>query len=522
MGHAEPEGSTEFQRFLASLGTLVETHASWVVLTADEAIKFKKPVDLGFLDFSSRAKREEFCRAELELNRRLAPTVYRTVIPVWHGPRGYVLGDAAGPADGLELVDHAVVMRRLAEHDRADVLLAEGRLSAELVRRLAARLTRFHRELRAETELAHFGSVASLGRNVRENWSELEGCAIVAEEVWAPVSTAQARFLAEHGAYIDERCQQGHVKDGHGDLRLEHVYFEGDDLAIVDCIEFSDRFRYADTALDIAFLSMDLRHAGRPDLAEDFLAEVAHMSGDFDAYRVVDFYESYRATVRGKVAAFRALQCEGTRAQAQEHEAVGFFAQALQALAGERERPRARLICMGGLIASGKSTLSRRLGQALHAPVIDSDGTRKRAHGVDVLTSLADEPFAGAYSPDATERTYDLLERGARAVLESGRTVIVDASFRSRALRARFSALARALGVPHLLLECHAPSEVIAERLSRRARGPSRSDGQANMLGAFVAAWEPISAGEADRVLRCDTSQPGEAAYQEAWQFVRR
>lgn len=517
MATAEHGASPDFQSFLATLGTLVETHASWVVLTEGEAIKFKKPVDFGFLDFSTREKREAFCQAELQLNRRLAASVYRAVLPVYLGPTGYVLGAPQGDGAAFELVDHAVVMRRLSDGDRADVLLREGRLTATLVRRLADRLARFHRELSSDPALAHYGSASSVAANVRENWSELEESAVDGS-LWAPLRAAQQRFLDEGAHRLDRRSHGGHVKDGHGDLRLEHVYFEADEIVIVDCIEFSDRFRFADTALDLAFLSMDLRHAGRPDLAEDLLAEVARVSGDFEAYSVLDFYESYRATVRGKVAAFRARQCQGDEARQHTLEMEAFFEQAATAL---MVKPTPRLVCMSGLVASGKSTISQRLSGALHCPVIDSDGTRKRAHGVDVLTSLADEPFKGAYDAEATARTYALLEASARAVLESGRTVIVDASFRERSLRARFASLANSLGISCFLVECHAPPEIIAERLAQRARGPSRSDGRANMLDAFAAAWEPIEASEVDRFLRCDTSQPGDAAFEEVWRFVR-
>jgi aminoglycoside phosphotransferase family enzyme/predicted kinase len=503
MATVEPGASPDFQRFLATLGTLVETHASWVVLTEGEAIKFKKPVDFGFLDFSTREKREACCQAELELNRRLAGSVYRAVLPVYLGPTGYVLGVPEGDGAAFELVDHAVLMRRLAERDRADTLLEEGRLSAELVRRLAERLALFHAAEPGDPALAAYGSASSLAANVRENWSELEGCSTAPEVLWAPVKVAQEEFLEGEAYRIEARCLAGHVKDGHGDLRLEHVYFEDDGIVIVDCIEFSDRFRFADTALDIAFLSMDLRRFGRPDLAEDLLAEVARASGDYAAYSVLDFYESYRATVRGKVAALRALQCDGAAQVEQKDEARKFFSQALQSLA---KRKSARLICVGGLIASGKSTLARSLGHALHCPVIDSDSTRKRLLGVDPFTSLESAPFAGTYSDETTRDTYERVQELARIVLQSGRDVIVDASFRTRELRRTFADFARASGVPFSFIECSAPEVVLRERLRHRAAGPSRSDAREPLLSALQAAYEPVEDGDLERFLRCDTS----------------
>lgn len=495
--------SPDFSSWLSGLGSVIETHASWVVLTTDQAFKFKKPVDLGFLDFTTREKREEFCLRELELNRRLAPSVYRRVVSLYRGPEGYVLDPDDAEKDGLELVDHAVAMRRLREQDRADLLLARGELTAEHLRQLAGRLARFQAGIPSELSLRPYGSAEFVGKNALDNFVQLDDSGSSLGLQLAPLRAAQQEFLQSHADLFEARCRAGHVKDGHGDLRLEHVYFEHTDVIVVDCIEFNDRFRFGDTALDLAFLSMDLRRLGHPDLAEDFLAEMASQSGDHQAYALVDFYESYRATVRGKVAAFRALQCSGDPRAEREQEALEFFAQALHAIT---VKGRPRLVCVGGLIASGKSTLARGLGQALHCAVLDSDSTRKRLHGVAPTTSLAAAPFRDAYSPGASQETYERLQALATAVLQSGRTVIVDASFRTQDLRHGFADLAARLGVPFCFIECSAPESVLRERLRRRAEGPSQSDAREQLLPTLRDAHEPLLDGEFERVLRCDTS----------------
>lgn len=525
MGAAEHSSGPEFSRWLSGLGEVIETHASWVVLTSDQAFKFKKPVDLGFLDFSTKEKREVFCRQEVELNARLAKDVYRGVVPLYLGPDGYVLGPELDSRDAgemdLELVDYAVSMRRLDERCRADVLLAEGRLEPGHLQRLAERVAEFHAALPTGGRIAAFGRAEAVRANVQQNFDELLPHALdfLSPAEWQELTSAQLGFLEAHAASFDERSRTGHVKDGHGDLRLEHVYFEQDQIVVVDCIEFSDRFRFADTALDSAFLSMDLRRFGRADLAEDFLARLAFSSGDYEAYALLDFFESYRATVRGKVAAFRERQLAPTspEAGAAHHEARDYF---LQALGSLTRATQPRLICLGGLIASGKSTLARLIGQELHCPIIDADGMRKRLLGLDPWTPLASAPFSGAYSVEASERLYAHLRELARIVLSSGRSVVVDASFRTRAFRRGFADLARECGTALSFVECRAPEALTLERLERRAEGASRSDGSLATFAAFRAAYEAIEPDELPRLLRCDTSLPAPEVEEQVQAFL--
>ncbi len=291
---------------------LIETHISWVFLAEREVWKVKKPVSLGFLDFSEPPQRRAACEAEVRLNRRLAAEVYRGVVPITRGRSGrHRFG-----GDG-EPVDWAVHMHRLDETARADRRLADGRLGALEVERIAARLARFHAAARADAETAGYGSVEAIAGNVRENFAQTRdsAAAFLTPAQAAETEAWQLRFLEHNQHLFAERAAAGRVRDGHGDLRLEHVYMsagggsggdgDGEDdggVVIVDCIEFNRRFRFADVAADVAFLAMDLSWQGRADLAERFLAAYAHRSGDYGLYPLIDFYESYRAWVRGKVA----------------------------------------------------------------------------------------------------------------------------------------------------------------------------------------------------------------------------
>jgi aminoglycoside phosphotransferase family enzyme len=279
---------------------LRETHISLVFLSEDRVFKVKKPVALGFLDFSTLERRRAACEAEVALNRRLAPDVYCGVLPIARDAQGVHRIGARG-----EAVEYAVEMLRMPDRDDAGHRLAEGRLERAHVRKLAERLARFHAQARCDAHTASFGSAATILENVCENFAQTRQSA--AAHLDRPTLTAlerwQLEFVRTHGALFEARIEQGRVRDGHGDLRLEHCYLSDDGaVRILDCIEFNERFRYADVYADVAFLAMDLAFNGREDLSEALLADYARASGDYDGYALVDFYESYRAFVRAKVS----------------------------------------------------------------------------------------------------------------------------------------------------------------------------------------------------------------------------
>jgi aminoglycoside phosphotransferase family enzyme len=263
-----------------------ETHVSVVLLGDRDVYKLKKPVDLGFLDFRTVEQRRAACEAEMRLNARLAPDVYLGVVPILRGG---------------EVVDWAVHMRRLPDDVRADVMLGEGRLTPEHLDDVAERLAAFHDGSSLAPEA--FGGPASVRANVEENFAQTRNAlaSLLRPDEVAELLGWQTSFVQTRWSLFEQRVEAGRVRDGHGDLRLEHVYFTSPALRIIDCIEFSDRFRYADVCADVAFLSMDLASHGRVDLAERFVARYARASNDFDLYALIDFYESYRAFVRAKV-----------------------------------------------------------------------------------------------------------------------------------------------------------------------------------------------------------------------------
>jgi aminoglycoside phosphotransferase family enzyme/predicted kinase len=487
--------------------TLVETHISWVFLTATEAWKVKKPVDMGFLDFRALAERKRACDAEVLLNRRLAKSVYLGVVPV-------VLGaDGRHGIDGRqgEIVDWAVRMRRLPDAWRASDRLARGELSPELVDTIAKRLAQFHAEATHDATVSKRGHPADIRESIVENFAQTRHVVgdYLSQDEAAHLEGWQMRFLADHETLFLERVRRGRIREGHGDLRLEHVYVdESEELTVLDCIEFNERFRFLDVCADISFLSMDLAWRGRVELAERLLATYAREADDYDLFSIVDFYESYRAYVRAKIATLIQANTElpwDARARAAS-DARRYF---LFALAASR-RPvvTPTLVAVGGIIASGKSTVAGVIASELGAPVVDADRTRKHMLGVEPTRHVNDAAWTGAYDPVVTARVYEEVLRRAEVVLASGRSVVVDASLRSRAMREDVSALAARMHVPVQFVECQAPAPTCRARLVERARRETVSDGRLDVFDAFVARYEPMLELDASRHLVVDTSLP--------------
>lgn len=488
--------------------TIEQTHVSRVFLLDRDVFKIKKAVALGFLDFRELEQRRSACEAEVRLNARLSPHVYRGVVPVClREDHHLTLG-----GHGI-VVDWAVHMVRLDDRLRADHRLAEGRLTASIVDAIADRIARFHEAASCGEAEARCGRRAAVERNVAENFEQTRALpeADLSSAERDAIVRFQSDFLRDHAHLFERRLREGRVRDGHGDLRLEHIYVgDGGDVTIVDCIEFNERFRYGDVAADVAFFSMDLSAHGRDDLAECFLAAYARASNDFDLYAVVDFYESYRAFVRGKVSAMTAADVALSEDERRRAHAASrrYFEQARRAGSARAKAPM--LVAVGGLMGSGKSTISDRLAETIEAPVVDADRTRKAMLGVGVNDPVRVPPWQGPYDPAFTDRVYAELARRARVVLASRRPVIVDASFRTAKMRSAIRALAAELGVPFRFVECRADPEVCRHRLAQRETTTTVSDGRLAIFDDFRKHFEPIVELGASEHVVVDTTGPVE------------
>jgi predicted kinase len=395
-------------------------------------------------------------------------------------------------------------------------LLRRDALTPKHLMHLAARLARFFSDAAPSPE---GGAIDAIRVNIVENFAQVEPFVgrFVSRETFDAVQAWQLGILARHAGRFRGRVDRGRIHDGHGDLRLEHVYFEDAGPIVIDCVEFNERLRHGDVAADVAFLAMELTARSRAVLAELFLAAFAVESDDHDLYGVVDFYAGYRAWVRGKVAAFLAADPSTPREKAVRKAGEARSQFDLARSYAEARTGASPVVAVGGLIGSGKSTVAEALGRAAGIPVVSSDRVRKALAG-SRATERAPE---GAYSAAFSARTFDELFRRAAVVVDSGRGVVLDATFRERALRRRARDLAPRHGRRFLFVETVCDEGTLRARLRRRATGPSISDAGELLLARVRAEFEPVTEFDAGEHVRVDTTGPPEAAVRAALEALR-
>lgn len=444
-----------------------ETHVGAVFFLGDRAYKFKKPVDLGFLDFRETSTRAWACRREYELNRRLAPDVYLDVAEL----RG---------RDGT-VHDHVVVMRRMPPERSLAALVESGRPDVNAVRETARLLAEMHARGPRSPEISGGGQQALLDKwnSDIEALNEYSGTLLDEDRV-RELAELSTEYLAGRGSLLEERVADGWIVDGHGDLLSEDIFCLDDGPRILDCIEFDDQLRHIDGADDASCLAMDLRYRGAPDLADRFLAWYREFSGDPAPASLLEHYTAYRALVRTKVACLKADQQGGSAAlDAQQH---------LDIAVDRARRARVRLVLVGGLPGTGKSTLSEELAEGLGASVISSDQVRTELFGEAGQKGGAYQ--AGAYSPDNVDRTYAAMLDRASDLLAGGQSVVLDASWTSQRHRRPASEAAEHARAELVSFQCTAPDAVVGERL--RTRSNTLSDADENISAAMAAdmdAW---------------------------------
>jgi aminoglycoside phosphotransferase family enzyme len=279
---------------------MMQTQMSFVFLTGEYVYKIKKPVDLGYLDYTTLQKRQFYCQREVELNRRLCPEVYLAVVAINQDKGDYSI-DGKGKS-----IEYAVKMLYLPQDAMLNVLLKKGRVSAEMMAGVAGKLAEFHSRAATNEVISDFGDIESIITNTEENFIQTVRYIgnTIPQKRYRQIKDYTNGFIESKVALFYERIADGRIKDCHGDLHAAHICF-GDDIYIYDCIEFNDRFRYCDTASEVAFLAMDLDNYGRADLSKNFIDAYTDLSGDKDLLKMLDFYKCYRAYVRGKVESFK-------------------------------------------------------------------------------------------------------------------------------------------------------------------------------------------------------------------------
>ncbi len=493
--------------------SLFETHISWVLLAGEHAYKIKKPVRMGFLDFSSLEARRGYCEAELILNRRTAPSLYLDVLPITGTRFSPVIGCAGQPPGGGAgaPIEYALRMRRFAQDALLDSMARKGTLLPQHLEQLGAGIAAFHRGLPSVAGANGHGSAARVLADAMQNFDQLRE--LGGDDADAALLDDLRRWtLAEHAhlaPVFGARVSGGFVRECHGDLHLGNIVMLGGVPTPFDCIEFNDAFRWIDVMNEVAFLVMDLKEHRLGGLASCFLNAYLQATGDYAGVDVLRYYIVYRAMVRAKIARMRAQQAGADEGATKR--ATGDYRAYLELAreAGVDGAARGALLIMHGLPGSGKSTVARELCAGLRALHLRSDVERKRLHGLAPRARTGDAIGAGIYAPDNSARTYDRLAELARPLVEHGYPVIVDAAFLDRGQRRRFRELARELGAPFAIVACAAPEALLRERVARRAsEDRDASDAGERVLEQQLSAYAPLGADESADTVSVDTGKP--------------
>ncbi len=441
---------------------MIHTHISYVAIVPPFAYKVKKPVDFGFLDFSTLEARRRYCEIEIDLNARLCAGVYEQVVPI------ALDGGALRFGSGEKVVEYALRMRALEDGAFLDERIAQ--VGRNEVDRIVAKLGDFYAGQARSAEIAAWGRTERLAVNTDENFAQTEDAVgdLVSRPAHRAIRTFTRGFYEYMASLLARRRAGGHIVDGHGDLHLAHVHLTPASLCIFDCIEFNERFRYLDVANDVAFLAMDMDMHERPDLARYLVDRMAQVLADPELPALMDFYKCYRALVRAKVEGMRSEQPEVPDAEraASRERARHYYRLALRyALAGSEPI----VIVFMGRVGTGKTTQAERLADALGWPCVSSDRVRKEAAGVPLHVRGSEAERSRLYARHMTERTYATMRSDALAHVRSGRGVLLDATYGDRHQRDALRDALAPQGIRWFFVELTGSDAVLRDRLRQRA-----------------------------------------------------
>lgn len=484
---------------------LMETHISWVLLTGQHAYKIKKPLNLGFLDFSTLDARLRCCEEEMRLNRRLAPAIYEAVVKITGSPTAPSMD---GDGDAIE---YAVMMRQFPQGALASRLLVDRALTGAHIDALAARIAAFHHRTGVAARGSAYGSPENVIASARDNVTALEKLLPDAADL-TQLAELRAWTEKEYQARwtrIEARQTAGFVRECHGDLHLGNIVMLDGELTPFDCIEFNPALRWIDVMSEAAFVVMDLMDRGRTDYANRFLNAYLEAGGDYDGIDLLRFYLVYRAMVRAKVHALRALQAgidpaEHARLLGESRDYLGLARECMRAACNARPP----LILMHGLSGCGKSVVAQALAEYSGAIRLRSDVERKRLAGLASLARGGAELDQGIYNARLTLATYQKLLDLARQVTTAGYSAVVDATFLKAWQRELFHSLAQTQKLPLVIIDVSAPEAVLRERIAARAAaGNDASDANQAVLTQQMAHSEALTEAESAATIRADTSR---------------
>jgi aminoglycoside phosphotransferase family enzyme/predicted kinase len=462
---------------------LIETHISWIILTGDYAYKIKKPVDFGFLDFSTLEKRHFYCAEELRLNRRFAPEIYLELVEIRgseNSPRLHGSG---------EVIEYAIKMLEFPQQCLLSAHATNHDLNDELIDAIATTVAKMHAASDRADPASDFGSAVVAAR-----WSE-ENMVHIAQAIgteFLPNSYFQLKRWYQENNHlltsIDARKRDGFVRECHGDLHLGNMALIQDRVILFDCIEFNPQLRWIDTISEVAFVAMDLQARGYPEYCWRFINQYLAISSEYAGVKLLRYYFIYRALVRAKVAALRIQQQDRESKTCQSHLKPALDYIELARLWADNHR--AGMIIMHGLSGSGKSTIAAKLVEALGAIQVRSDVVRKHLFDLDAAEQTDSALDQGIYTEEATELTYRRLQDIAQTIIDADFTVILDATFLQQSRRRQMLETQTSAACKRVIINCEAPVEELRKRILAREDDPSEANLQ--VLEQQLLTSQPI------------------------------
>jgi len=497
---------------------VLQTHISFVALTGRYAYKVKKPVNFGFLDFSTLEKRKYYCEEEIRLNRRLCPDIYLDVVPITLEDNKMVLGGSG------QVVDYAVKMKEFPQKQIMTKLLQQGKVNEGTIDSICNILVDFYISGESTENIKQYGSIESVRKNTDENFEQTESVVdiTIPKETYDYIQGATDMLYRKRGDVFNRRIKEGHIRDCHGDLHSGNIVVS-DKIYIFDCIEFNKRFRYCDVASDIGFLAMDLDFLNHPYLSSYLIKRYVEKSGDKSIFDVLNFYKCYRAYVRGKVIGFKLDDPNIDEKEKQEivetakkYFDLSHYYASLFSLDLQINKPL--LFIVSGLTGTGKSTVSLKLAIDYYAHRINTDTIRKELAGIDKFEKHLDAINTGLYSPEKIDYTYEKVMEKAASLLKKGENVVLDATFQKEKYRNMARKIAKENNALFIPIQCTCPDDVAKKWLEERLKKKTVSDGRWEVYLSQKKTFEPFTSEEIH--IEIDTSKESYESRMESFRKI--
>ena len=500
---------------------VLQTHISFVALTGKYAYKVKKPVDFGFLDFSTLEKRKYYCEEEIRLNRRLCPDIYLDVVPITLEDNKMVLGGSG------RVVDYAVKMKEFPQEHIMTKLLQQNKVAEKTIDKICDILIDFYKSGEKSKEIEKFGRLESIKKNIDENFEQTISVVDVTipRDIYEFIKKANDDFFKKKKDVFEKRIKNGRIKDSHGDLHSGNIVLS-DKIYIFDCIEFNKRFRYCDVASDIGFLAMDLDFLNHPFLSSYLINRYVEKSGDRDIFEVLNFYKSYRAYVRGKVIGFRLNDPNVKESEIKEivettkkYYQLSYYYTSLLSVDLQIDKPI--IFVVSGLSGTGKSTLALKLVVDYNASYINTDVVRKEIAGIDKYERHHDPINTGLYSQEKVDYTYEKVIEKAAEILKKKSNVVVDATFQKKKYRDLAKKIADENNAVFILVQTTALDNIVRKWLDKRLKKKTVSDGRWEVYLNQKKTFEPYSPEEKPVIV--DMSKEDYQSRMKAfWEILKR